>query len=242
MKKPLIFIPTYNEAGTILFLLRRIQDLDLAADLLFIDDASPDGTGRILDDLAAQADNIQVIHRAGKSGIGSAHLAAMEYARSHGYARLITMDGDLSHSPEDIPRLLAGSREYAVVIGSRFAGSGSRDLQHPGRRLASRCAHLAVRWLLGVPYDAGSAFRVYDLERISPGVLGPVRAAGYAFFFESLFFLVTSGIRIRQVPVAVFPRKAGGSKMSVGAALRWWRQLILLWLRRLMHNHKVTFL
>ncbi|MDY6905769.1 MAG: glycosyltransferase [Thermodesulfobacteriota bacterium] len=226
MMKPLIFIPTYNEAGNVHQLVAEISALGLDLDILFIDDGSPDGTGDILDDLAGKMKNLKVIHRSGRSGVGSAHLTAVHYAWKNGYERLVTMDGDLTHSPGDIPRLLAKGGEYDVVIASRFAGSRSSDMQGLGRRLLSRIGHMATRWVLGLPYDASSAFRLYALKQIPPGVLASICTTGYAFFFESLFLLARNRARIGEVPVSILPRQGGDSKMSMVEAARWLKRLM----------------
>lgn len=118
--KRLIFIPTYNEAENIAILIERIQALNLGADILVIDDNSIDGTAEIIDEIANKNSNVQVIHRPGKQGIGSAHLTGISYAYNHDYKILITMDADFSHAPEDIPKFIEKEQSSEVVLGTRF--------------------------------------------------------------------------------------------------------------------------
>ncbi|MDY6832538.1 MAG: polyprenol monophosphomannose synthase [Thermodesulfobacteriota bacterium] len=210
----LIFIPTYNEAGNIGEMIARLGALDRHADILFIDDASPDGTGPILDKLAAGDPAIRVIHRPCKKGIGSAHLEAIAFAYKKGYSLLVTMDADFTHPPEAVPALLLAAREADVVVGSRFVEAGGFEGWSRWREGLSRFGHWATQRLLNLPHDATGAFRVYRLNHMDPCLFYPIRASGYAFFFESLFVLAKKGVKIVDVPVVVQPRRYGTSKMG----------------------------
>lgn len=223
----LIFLPTYYESGNVAEIIRRIRALDLATDILFIDDNSPDGTGALLDRLAQQEAGITVIHRKARSGIGSAHREALLYAYEKKYALLITMDADLTHDPGDIPRFLERAGTADVVVGSRFM-TGATDRRKCRERLASRFSHLATSFILGLPYDVTNAFRLYRLDAIDPAVFNRIQSGGYAFFVESLYVLRTHGAAIMEIPVRLSNRLSGKSKMSCGDFRRWITRVISL--------------
>src|SRR3989454_245996 len=196
----LIFVPTYNENRNVERLCAELRALPLDADILFIDDGSPDGTGATLDRLARQHPRVSVIHREGKLGIGSAHRAGIAYAYEKGYDLLITLDADFSHSPADLPRLLAAhARDVDVVVASRYLGPDSLPGWSPHRLFLTRFGHFLTRVLLRMPYDASGALRLYDLRRIPRELFELVTARAYAFFFESLFILCRNGARIREI-------------------------------------------
>jgi dolichol-phosphate mannosyltransferase len=216
--KTLIFVPTYNERENAAELFHQILALQLNADLLFLDDNSPDGTGQLLDELAAKHPCLQVIHRSGKLGIGSAHLDGIQWAYDHGYTRLVTMDCDFTHSPTDIPRLLERAESCDVVVGSRWLQSGSLAGWNIFRRFLTSIGHVLTRLLLRMPYDATGAFRLYNLPRIPRHVFTRVGSQGYAFFFESLFLLLRNGFSVCEIPIVLPTRTYGHSKMSLHEA------------------------
>jgi dolichol-phosphate mannosyltransferase len=227
--KMLIFVPTYNEHDNAGELFRQILALGLPADQLFLDDNSPDGTGKLLDDLASQHSSLHVIHRPGKLGIGSAHVAGINWAYDHGYTRLVTMDCDFTHSPADIPRMLEWADTYDVVVGSRWMETGSLPGWTLFRRFLTGLGHFLTRCLLQMPYDATGAFRIYNLERIPRHFFAAVKSQSYAFFFESLFLLTCNRFTIHEVPIVLSSRTYGYSKMSWREAWRsLWRILRLL--------------
>lgn len=211
----LVFIPTYNERGNVENICTQILALGLPLDLLFLDDNSPDGTGAVLDGLAARHPNVRVIHRPGKLGIGGAHLDGIAWAYAQGYPQLITMDCDFTHTPADILKLRAAAVGHHVAIGSRFMEKGSLPGWNPLRRLLTATGHFLTRTLLRMPFDCSGAFRVYDLTNISPEIFRLVRPRGYAFFFESLFVLNRNGCSINEVPIVLPVRASGDSKMSL---------------------------
>jgi len=241
MKEFLICIPTYNEANDIEPLVERILRLELNADILIIDDNSPDGTGRIVDELAAQHPGIKVMHRAGKNGIGSAHLDGIHYAYKTGYRILVTMDADFSHMPEDIARLLEHGTTFDVVVGTRFECPESLKDWNWFRKTLTQTGHYLTKTLLRLPYDATSALRLYRLDRIGEEYFRVVASVNYAFFFESLTVLYRNGFRIAEVPINLPARVYGHSKMQVrhmiGGLLRLGKLAITLtvarnWLKR----------
>ena len=211
----LIFVATYNERENAGELIRQLEALGLGADLLFLDDASPDGTGALLDDMAQDRPHLHVIHRAGKGGVGSAHQDGIAWAYDHGYHRLVTLDCDFSHSPADIPRMLAVAEGCDVVVGSRW----SRRESLPGwkfyRRVLTTLGHSVTRRLLGIPYDATGALRLYDLRRVPRRLFERVESKGYSFFLESMFLLWRNGYRVREVPIVLPARTYGHSKMTL---------------------------
>lgn len=215
MANPLIVIPTYNEIENIDLISRCVLDVVPNFRLLFIDDNSPDGTGERLDQLSKLDKRISVIHRSGKLGIGSAHQAAIAYAYQNSIEVLITMDADLTHSPEHIPTLLNLLDSADVVIASRFVGSGGLSDWNLGRKAMTILGHLLTRKLLRLPYDASGAFRIYNLSNISSKCFDIVRSDGYSFFFESLKILDLNQIRIIEHPVVLPSRTYGSSKMKI---------------------------
>jgi len=224
----LIVIPTYNERENVARMCAELLGLDIGADLLFIDDGSPDGTGRVLDELAATRPAVRVMHRAGKSGIGSAHQAGIAAAFEGGYRTLVTMDCDFTHSPSDIPRLMeAATREDCdVVVGSRYLVPGSLPGWNLLRRSLTVFGHFMTKTLLEMPEDASGALRLYRLDRIPREVFQRVQSPSYAFFFESLYLLSRNGFRIAEIPIVLPARTYGHSKMSWRDAFRSLRTLV----------------
>lgn len=233
MKQPcpvsdiLICLPTYNERQNVSGLVFRIRALPLTADILFIDDNSPDGTGADLDLLAQREAGLHVIHRSSRQGVGSAHLAAIRFAYQGGYRILITMDADGTHAPEDIPRLVEKAEAGEVVIGSRFL-SASSDQRTRREMFQSRLAHRLTRWLLKLPGDMSNAFRLYRLDKIDPVIFSQCRSDSYAFFPESFYRLYQKGIMIKEVPVSLGCRGAGKSKMRLRDIIDWIVRLAFL--------------
>lgn len=215
----LVMIPTYNEAENVRPLTDRILAAVPDANVLFVDDQSPDGTGRILDDIALSEPRVSVMHRAAKEGIGAAHVAGIDHAYAHNFATLVTMDGDLTHVPEHIPLLLETLQSNDVVAGSRFHPEGGLEDWTPWRRALAHSGHLMTVLLLGLPHDATGAFRAYDLRIVPQGVFHLVKSKGYSFFFESLKLLQVNGARIGDIPVVLPARAYGHSKMKLSDAL-----------------------
>jgi len=233
--RTLIFIPTYNERENVESMAAQILAQGLDADLLFLDDRSPDGTGEVLDSLAARDPRVRVIHRAGKLGVGSAHLHGIRWAYDHGYETLITMDCDFTHSPQDLGRMLEAACEHDVTVGSRYLRAGSLPGWNLLRRFLTRFGHFLTRHLLKFDYDATGAFRIYRLSRIPRDVFGLVTSMGYAFFFESLFLLHRNGCSIGEVPIILPARTYGHSKMSFWEPYRSLKQVCALFLASTLH-------
>ena len=223
--RTLIFVPTYEEAENVGPMVEQISAAMPDADLLFCDDNSPDGTGEKLDALAARFPRLSVKHRAGKLGIGGAHLDGIAYAYEHGYDVLVTLDCDFTHSPSGIPALVSRIGEADLVIGSRYLQDNSLPGWSPLRRFLTGFGHVLTENVLGVHGDATGAFRVYNLRRIPREMFDLVTARGYAFFFQSLYIVQANGLSIVEVPITLPARTYGHSKMNIKEVARSVRQL-----------------
>lgn len=236
MPRILVFTATYNEFQNIALLVEGIWKGIPEADILVVDDNSPDGTGLILDGLAKVNAKLQVIHRPGKLGLGSAHYMAMLYAINNQYDVLVTMDADLSHDPADIPRLIAKLGGVHFVIGSRYAPGGSCD--YAGyRRYLSVIGNLVARTLTGIPlHEFTTSFRVFDINALSKMKFDWIGNFGYSFFLETVFRLNQAGLIVREEPVHFYNRHAGESKIPKLEILRAIRKVIFLGLSRFISS------
>jgi dolichol-phosphate mannosyltransferase len=228
--RTLIFVPTYNERENVGPMCEQILALGLDADVVFLDDASPDGTGTELDRLAALHPRVRAVHRAGKSGIGSAHQDGIALAYANGYERLITLDCDFTHSPTLIPAFLSSTETADVVIGSRYLEADSLPGWSLMRKSLTSVGHLLTKNMLGISQDATGAFRAYNLKTIPAGLFQLVQSKGYAFFFESMLVLQRNGFRIAEVPIKLPARTYGHSKMSLREVQRSVSTLLSLFL------------
>lgn len=216
----LVCVPTYNEAEHVRTIWRQLSALGLELDILFVDDNSPDGTGLILDELAREESSVKVIHRPQKLGIGSAHAEGIRWAYQQGYTVLITMDCDLTHSPEYIREFIDASPHCDVVVGSRYLSKESLSDWNLLRKALTSAGHFLTKYLLGMEYDATGAFRLYRLDKVPERAFSLVTSTGYAFFFESLYILSRNGFSIAEVPIRLPRRTYGSSKMSVAEVFR----------------------
>ena len=238
--RALVFVPTFNEAENVEALCSQIQALALPLDILFMDDNSPDGTGQLLDKLATQHDNVKVLHRSGKLGIGSAHFQGIQWAYDHGYRTLITMDCDFTHPPERIADLL-NSDQCDVVVGSRYMQKRSLQGWNPMRKMLTWTGHALTVSLLGMPHDATGAFRLYRLDRIPRYGFDAIQSRGYSFFFESLYVMFVNGLKIGEVPIALPPRTYGHSKMSYREVIRSVQLLATIYIISVFNPEKFAF-
>lgn len=237
MSHILIMIPTYNEAANVPSLIDRLLAIkQLDADILFIDDNSPDGTGKILDQYAKGHNRITVLHRTYKAGIGTAHQYGIEWAYQHNYSHLVTMDGDFTHPPEDIMTLLSHSGDYDVVIGGRHAQKSSLEGWSWDRKLLTFTGHQFTLRLLGLSYDATSAFRVYRIDHIPITTFQLAESKGYSFFFETLCLLNENKFTIYDVPVVLPPRASGTSKLKFKDMVQCLLLVLKLGFKRLIHS------
>ncbi len=221
----LVVIPTYEERENLGPALARLHASVPEADVLVVDDASPDGTGELADEFAAADERVRVLHRTGKSGLGAAYLAGFAHALRGEHQVVVEMDADGSHAPEDLPALLHALDDADLVLGSRYV-PGGRVVNWPWhRQMLSRGGNLYSRLALGVPIsDITGGFRVYRREVLEELHLDSVASQGYCFQVDMAWRAVQSGFRVREVPITFTERERGTSKMNsaiVGEAL--WR-------------------
>jgi dolichol-phosphate mannosyltransferase len=211
----LVIIPTYNEAENIRLIVERLRTAVPAVDVLIADDNSPDGTGGIADELAAGDPAIQVMHRAGKQGLGAAYLAGFAWARAHDYEVVVEMDADGSHAPEQLPLLLDALVEGDVVLGSRWVRGGTVVNWPWHRFLISRSGNLYVRMALGMPLqDATGGYRAYRISALEKMDMDTVASQGYCFQVDLAWRAHRYGFRVTEVPIRFVERERGASKMS----------------------------
>lgn len=209
----LILIPTYNERDNVKKLYEQISMLHPDAHVLFVDDNSPDGTGAIIDEIAAHDNNIHVLNRPSKLGIGGAHQAGICWAYDNGCKILVSMDSDFTHLPGDINKFLKYTEDYDVVVGSRYLEKNSISEWNLFRKFLTNTGHCLSKYSLDMPYDATGAFRAYRLDRIQRRIFNLVSSRGYSFFFESLYVLNMNKYKIKEIPIILPKRTYGSSKM-----------------------------
>lgn len=214
--RAVVVVPTYNEAGNVAQALRRVRQALPCADVLVVDDASPDGTAEIARASAAELGAIDVLRRPGKLGLGSAYRDAFVEAMRRGYQVLVAMDGDLSHDAAALPSLLAAIEGGAdLAVGSRYVAGGSIPRWSTARRALSRWGNRYARWMLSLPLtDATSGFRAYRAGIVARIDLASVRAEGYGFQIEMAYRIAAAGGAIAEVPITFVDRERGRSKMS----------------------------
>jgi dolichol-phosphate mannosyltransferase len=228
MNKTLVIVPTYNERENLPTMAERLAKLPIALDLLVVDDNSPDGTGKLADELSGRYPFIHVLHRAEKNGLGRAYCAGFAWALHRDYEFIMEMDGDFSHNPDDIPKFLETAQAGAdLVLGSRYC-NGIRVINWPMRRLLlSTGAALYVRIITGMPFtDPTGGFKCFRrraLESINPGA---IRSNGYSFQIELTHKIWMQGMKVAEVPIIFTERFQGCSKMS-GRIVR--EALIMVW-------------
>ncbi|WP_406306138.1 polyprenol monophosphomannose synthase [Streptomyces sp. NBC_00885] len=213
--RALVIIPTYNEVENIKPIVSRVRTAVPEADILIADDNSPDGTGKVADELVAQDDKVHVLHRKGKEGLGAAYLAGFAWGIEHGFGVLVEMDADGSHQPEELPRLLTALKGADLVLGSRWV-PGGRVVNWPRhRQFLSRGGSTYSRLLLGVPIrDVTGGFRAFRAETLQGLGLTEVASQGYCFQVDLARRAVAAGYHVVEVPITFVERELGDSKMS----------------------------
>ncbi len=210
-----VIIPTFNELSTLPVIVSRVRASVPEADILVADDNSPDGTGRVADELAAGDAQLHVMHRLGKEGLGAAYLAGFAWALQAGYDVVVEMDADGSHQPEQLPRLLDALRTADLVLGSRWVPGGRTENWPKSRQLISRGGTAYTRLMLGVPIqDATGGFRAFRADTLRKLDLHEVASQGYCFQIDLAWRAVQRGMTVREVPITFVERTAGTSKMS----------------------------
>jgi dolichol-phosphate mannosyltransferase len=225
----LVSIATYNERDNLAPLIQQVHAAIGWAEVLVIDDNSPDGTGALADELAAADARVQVLHRPAKEGVGSALLAAMGHAMEHQYDLLINMDADFSHHPRYLPALLAGMKNQDIMIGSRYVRGGGTVNWPWQRRLASRAVNLLSRLLLRIsPRDVSGGFRCYRVAKLRQTELAQIVSRGYSFQEEILYHCCKAHCRMGETPIVFEDRRAGSSKVDLREIMH--SLTLLIWL------------
>jgi dolichol-phosphate mannosyltransferase len=225
-------VPTYNERDNLEWIVGRLRASVPHADVLVVDDGSPDGTGDVADRLAASDPQVSVLHRREKAGLGAAYLHGFRVALERGYGLVGEMDADGSHQPEQLPRLLEAARDADLVIGSRWVPGGSVVNWPRSRQLLSVGGNLYARVLLGVPvHDVTAGYRVFRRTTLETIDLASVESAGYIFQTDLAFRTVRAGLRVVEVPIEFVERVRGESKMSRDVAVESLRRITVWGLR-----------
>jgi dolichol-phosphate mannosyltransferase len=222
-----VIIPTYNERENLESISARVRAAVPAADLLVVDDNSPDGTGELGDKLAAEDPQIHVLHRPGKAGLGAAYIAGFGWALERGYDAIVEMDADGSHQPDELPALLAALDDADLVLGSRWVPGGTVRNWPKSREILSRGGNAYARIMLGIPVrDATGGFRVFRAQTLRRIGLDQVVSQGYCFQIDLALRTIKAGLRVTEVPITFVERTRGVSKMSKSiVAEAWWRVL-----------------
>ena len=211
--RAVVCLPTYNERENLEPMLRALGDKGVS--VLVVDDNSPDGTGEIADRLSRELDYVDVLHREKKEGLGPAYLAGFRHALADSADLVLEMDCDFSHSPDDVPRLLAAAENADLVLGSRYVHGGSIGNWGLVRRIVSAGGSLYARVLLSSSvHDLTGGFKCYRRRVLETIDLDAVRSKGYAFQIETTYRAARAGFRVVEVPIHFVDREEGGSKMS----------------------------
>ena len=211
----LVCLPTYNEKDNVGPIVDAILAEAREADVLVIDDNSPDGTGALADAIAAREPRVHVLHRAGKEGLGKAYLAGFDWALHHGYELVLEMDADFSHDPKRLPAMLEAAREADLVLGSRNVPGGGTVNWSAVRKFISRGGSWYARTILGIPVrDLTGGFKCFHRKVLEAIDLSTVECSGYAFQIELTYRAIRKGFRVKEIPIVFVDRRVGQSKMS----------------------------
>jgi dolichol-phosphate mannosyltransferase len=231
--RALVIIPTYNERTNIGRIVPAVLSQHSSLEILVVDDASPDGTGAIVDTLAAADPRVHVIHRQGKLGLGTAYIAGFRWALERKYDLVFEMDADFSHNPERLPEFLAAIKDTDLVLGSRYQNGHVNVVNWPMSRLfLSYAANLYARAITGLPiFDTTGGFKCFRRKVLEAIDLNSVKSNGYAFQIEMSYRAWKHGFRLVEIPIIFVDRTEGESKMSKRIVreavwmvwrLRWW--------------------
>jgi dolichol-phosphate mannosyltransferase len=211
----LVVIPTYNERDNVEAIVERVTASVAEANVLIVDDHSPDGTGKIADEIAAADPRVHVVHRTAKAGLGGAYIAGFGWGLEHGFDVLVEMDADGSHAPEQLSRLLDALRDADLVIGSRWVPGGAVVNWPKSRELLSRGGNLYTRIALGIDLrDATGGYRAYRRAVLEEIDYRSVVSEGYCFQVDLAWRAARGGFRVVEVPITFAERERGESKMS----------------------------
>jgi dolichol-phosphate mannosyltransferase len=231
--RALVIVPTYNERFHIARLIPAVLAQDPSLEVLVVDDGSPDGTGQIVDGIAANNARVHVIHRAAKLGLGTAYIAGFRWALERKYDLVFEMDADFSHNPERLPEFLEAIRESDVVLGSRYQNGHVNVVNWPMSRLfLSYAANIYARFVTGLPiFDTTGGFKCFRRNVLESIDLNSVKSNGYAFQIEMSYRAWKRGFQLFEIPIIFVDRTEGESKMSKKIVreaiwmvwrLRWW--------------------
>jgi dolichol-phosphate mannosyltransferase len=210
-----VIMPTYNERANIEATVGRVRRAVPGADVLVVDDNSPDGTGEIADKLAAEDSHIHVLHRERKAGLGAAYIAGFHWALEQGYGVVVEMDADGSHLPEELPRLLDALAGADLVLGSRYVPGGTVVNWPKSREILSRGGNTYARLMLGIKLtDSTGGYRAYRASTLRQIALDEVESQGYCFQIDLAMRAIRAGLRVVEVPITFVERVHGTSKMS----------------------------
>jgi dolichol-phosphate mannosyltransferase len=210
-----VIIPTYNERDNLELIVTRVRASASNVDILIVDDNSPDGTGEIADKLAASDTRIHVMHRQGKSGLGTAYIAGFHWALGKGYGVMVEMDADGSHDPADLPKMLTALESADLVIGSRYVPGGTVVNWPRSREALSRGGNVYVRMMLGISvHDATGGYRAYRADTLRGIGLDDVDSQGYCFQIDLTLRVINNGGKVAEVPIKFTERTRGASKMN----------------------------
>jgi dolichol-phosphate mannosyltransferase len=228
-----VCLPTYNERENLEPMVRALGEQGVS--VLVIDDSSPDGTGELADRLAAELENVEVLHRKTKEGLGPAYLAGFRHALAGGAELILEMDADFSHDPNDVPRLIESAGRADIVLGSRYVEGGSIRNWGRLRRFVSAGGSGYARRVLGVQvHDLTGGFKCFRREVLETIDLDAITSRGYAFQIETTYRALRAGFRVVEIPIAFVDRERGGSKMSRGIVLEAIWRVPMLRLRALL--------
>jgi dolichol-phosphate mannosyltransferase len=210
-----VVIPTYNERENVEQIITRVRTAVADADVLVVDDNSPDGTGEIADKIAVTDEHVHVLHRSGKAGLGAAYIAGFDWALQRDYGTLVEMDADGSHDPDELPRLLDALQTADAVIGSRWVRGGHVRNWPKSREILSRGGNIYARVMLGVDvHDATGGYRAYRAGTLRVIKVDQVVSQGYCFQIDLTLRAVQAGLTVTEVPITFTERERGASKMS----------------------------
>jgi dolichol-phosphate mannosyltransferase len=217
--KSLIIIPTYDERDNVRPIVATVLQAVPSAHILFVDDNSPDGTGKIVDEICAENPQVHVIHKEGKQGLGRAYITGFKWALANGYDLIFEMDADFSHNPKELPNFIKAAEQADLVIGSRYI-NGIRIMNWPmSRLLLSKTAATYVRIITGMPvFDPTGGFKCFRREVLENIQLESILSNGYAFQAELNYNTWLAGFRIKEIPIVFEDRHQGYSKMTSGIA------------------------
>ncbi len=240
-RRVIVIMPTYNERQNLEAMAGRLRDAVPDADLLVVDDNSPDGTGDLADKLAEVDSRVHVMHRTEKAGLGRAYVAGFTWALEAGYGLIVEMDADGSHRPEDLPKLLAEAERADAVIGSRYVPGGTVVNWPKSREILSRGANMYNRLMLGVRIkDATGGFRVYRAETLRKIDLTSIDSAGYCFQIDMTLRVLQAGLVLTEVPITFVERELGASKMSNAVIVEAFTRVAQWGIDARLHGHSAA--